>query len=133
MKKVAKLILIDKDDQYLLLYRSNHPTFGTDPDLPGGSVEEGESPYDAVIREVEEETGIILNDAEELYAGLDYSIHGTYKSLFMARVGDRPNVVLSWEHESFVWLPREDFSQKAKGANDTYMHMVYEVLLKQHN
>ena len=43
MKKVAKLVIVDKDEKYLLMYRSNHPTFGNDPDLPGGTVEEGES------------------------------------------------------------------------------------------
>lgn len=130
MKKVAKAVLIDQEDTYLLLTRSNHPTFGNDPDLPGGTVEEGESTIDAVIREIEEETGILVDTIEELYAGLDYSIHGTHKSLFMAQVGKRPEVQLSWEHQSFEWLPREEFLQKAKAANDSYMHMVYEVLLK---
>ncbi len=128
MKKVAKIVLIDKDDNYLLLYRSNHPVFGNDPDLPGGTLEEGESTIETVIRETEEETGIVVKNVEELYAGLDYSVHGTHKTLFVARVGERPEVRLSWEHESFAWLPREEFLLKAKGANDSYMHMVYEVL-----
>ncbi len=130
MKKAAKTLLIDKDDQYLLLYRSNHPTYGNDPDLPGGSVEKGESTVDAVIREVEEETGIIVKSVEELYAGLDYSIHGTHKSLFLARVGERPAVQLSWEHQSYEWISRAEFLEKAKSANDSYMRMVYEVLSK---
>jgi len=128
VKKVAKIVLIDKDDNYLLLYRSNHPVFGNDPDLPGGTLEEGESTIETVIRETEEETGIVVKNVEELYAGLDYSVHGTHKTLFVARVGERPEVRLSWEHESFAWLPREEFLLKAKGANDSYMHMVYEVL-----
>ena len=37
MKKVAKLVMIDPDGKYLLMYRSDHPTFGTDPDLPGAA------------------------------------------------------------------------------------------------
>jgi 8-oxo-dGTP pyrophosphatase MutT (NUDIX family) len=54
MKQVAKLILRDQNDRYLLLYRSNHPTFGNDPDLPGGTLEVGEDPIRALIREAEE-------------------------------------------------------------------------------
>jgi len=130
VKKVAKLVLFDKDDYYLLLYRSDHPTFGNDPDLPGGTLEEGESTVETVIREAQEETGIVVPEVEELYAGLEYSIHGTHKSLFLARVADRPDVQLSWEHESFEWLPRDEFLQKALHANDSYMHMVHAVLSK---
>ena len=43
MKKVAKLVIIDSDDKYLLMHRSDHPTFGVDPDLPGGTLEDDET------------------------------------------------------------------------------------------
>ena len=43
MKKVAKLILVNEDGKYLLLYRSNHPHFPYDPDLPGGTLEKDEN------------------------------------------------------------------------------------------
>jgi 8-oxo-dGTP pyrophosphatase MutT (NUDIX family) len=128
MKKVAKLVMIDKDDKYLMMYRSDHPTFGRDADLPGGTLEDGESTTEAVIREVEEETGVLVDSVEELYAGLDYSAHGTHKSLFVARVEVRPEIVMSWEHSSYEWIPRAEFLEKAKNAKDDYMHMVYQVL-----
>lgn len=54
MKKVAKLVMIDPNDKYLLMYRSEHPTFGNDPDLPGGTLEDGESVLETMLREVEE-------------------------------------------------------------------------------
>lgn len=40
MKQVAKLVIIDDRGKYLLMQRSSHPTFGDDPDLPGGTLEE---------------------------------------------------------------------------------------------
>ncbi|MEO7905004.1 MAG: hypothetical protein ABIR91_04385 [Candidatus Saccharimonadales bacterium] len=43
MKKVAKLVMIDENDKYLMMYRSDHPTLGCDADLPGGTHEEGET------------------------------------------------------------------------------------------
>lgn len=132
MKRVAKLIIIDANDNHLLMYRSDHPTFGTDPDLPGGTIEEGESSLEAMIREVQEEAGIVLEEANvvELYAGTEYSRNGTHYSLFTAKLPVRPVVAMSWEHSDYAWLDRNVFLEKAKGANDTYMHMVHDVLTK---
>ncbi|MBH2007456.1 NUDIX hydrolase [Candidatus Saccharibacteria bacterium] len=128
MKKVAKLVIVDKDEKYLLMYRSNHPTFGNDPDLPGGTVEEGESTLEAMIREVEEEAGINVDPTatHELYVGK--SARSTVNALYVYRADVRPGIVMSWEHSSYEWLPRQEFLDKAKNANDTYMHMVYKVL-----
>jgi 8-oxo-dGTP pyrophosphatase MutT (NUDIX family) len=130
MKQVAKLLIIDSNDQHLLMYRSKHPRFGDDPDLPGGTLEEGELPLETMLREVYEEAGVIIDskNAREVYGGTDYSTRKTHYSLFIAKVAERPNIVMSWEHSSYEWLDRDNFLEKAKNANDTYMHMVYDVL-----
>lgn len=130
MKQVAKLVIIDNDDNYLLMYRSAHPTFGNDPDLPGGTLEKGELPLETMIREVYEEAGIVVDGVKTLrvYEGTDYSAHKTQYSLYVAKLDNRPDVVMSWEHSSYEWLDREKFLEEAKRANDTYMHMVYHTL-----
>ena len=130
MKKVAKLIIIDGDNNYLMMWRSDHPTFGNDPDLPGGTLEEDESTLETLVREVEEEAGIVVNgpDVTELYSGADYSKHGTHYTLYVTKVADQPEVVISWEHSKYQWLSRKDFLMTAKNAKDTYMHMAYDVL-----
>jgi 8-oxo-dGTP pyrophosphatase MutT (NUDIX family) len=130
MKKVAKLVMIDPDDKHLLMYRSDHPTFGIDPDLPGGTLEDDETLHETMLREVKEEVGVDIdaNIANEVYSGTDYSVHGTHYALFIAKLKVRPEIVMSWEHSSYEWLARSDFLEKAKNANDTYMHMVAEIL-----
>jgi len=130
MKKVAKVVIIDDKNKYLLMIRSAHPVFQNDPDLAGGTVEDGEDVREAAAREVFEEAGVTLDAAvlKELYAGTEYSTHHTEYHLYEARLESRPEIVISWEHGSYEWLDRDEFMQKSRDANDTYMHMVYEVL-----
>ena len=130
MKIVAKAVIIDDKDYYLLMKRSAHPRFPGDPDLPGGTVEAGESSIEAMIREVEEEAGITLDPhtVKHLFEGDTYSRHHTVYSLYEAHVKRRPTVHISWEHDSYEWVSREEFLARAHDAADTYMHMVYAVL-----
>ena len=130
MYQVAKLVVIDNDNKYLLMYRSAHPTLGDDPDIPGGTLEDGELPLQAMAREVYEETGIVVDEARALmiYEGSYHSVDTARYSLYVVKLDNRPSVVISWEHSSYEWLDREKFLEKVMHANDTYMHMVYHTL-----
>jgi len=132
MNQVAKLVIIDADERYLMLHRDNHPAYGDDPDLPGGTIEEGELPLETMIREAYEEAQVIIREdqAVQVYDGIDRSTQKTHHTLYMARLNKRPIIILSWEHSSYEWLDREDFLEKAKSANDSYMHMVYTALIR---
>lgn len=130
MKQVAKVVVVAPEGRYLLLYRSNHPMFSDDPDLPGGTIEDGETMDQAAVREVEEEIGVSVSvtDIQQLYFGDDYSYHGTIYALYIVHVAAQPAVTLSWEHSSYEWLDRDTFIEKSLQANDSYMHMVGEVV-----
>lgn len=132
MKQVAKLLIIDNDNKYLLMYRNDHPTFGDDPDLPGGTLEDSEQPLETMIREVQEEAGVNIAEdkAELLYRGTDYSGHSTEYTLYLARLETHPILTLSWEHKSYEWLTRDEFLASIADAKDSYMHMVEAVLKK---
>ena len=128
MKTVAKL-LIKNNEKYLMMYRSDHPTFGADPDLPGGTAEDDESALQTMLREVEEEVGYkVITNVHELFSGIGYSKNGTHYSLFVTEVTERPKITMSWEHSSYEWISRDEFISKALAAKDTYMHMVGEQL-----
>lgn len=60
--KNTTLCYIEKDGKYLMLHRSSRKNDGSQGKWMGigGHFEEGESPYDCVCREVNEETGLTL-------------------------------------------------------------------------
>lgn len=130
MAKVAKLVIIDDQDKYLILYRNNHPRFGNDADLPGGTLEFGEKPVDAMVREVDEEAGVTISkdNVELIYSGTEYSHHFVQYNLFVTKLDTRPDITISWEHISYDWVGRDEFLAIAKGAKDSFMHMTYQTL-----
>lgn len=70
MKKIsAGLILTDKTK-----FLGCHSTGNYFYDIPKGSIEEGETPLEACIREVKEETGLIVGDEKLIDLGVfDYN------------------------------------------------------------
>ena len=68
MSRLTTLVYIEKDDCYLMLCRNRKKE---DPNAGkwigvGGKLEEGESPDECMLREVREETGLILKDYDFL-------------------------------------------------------------------
>lgn len=129
MKKslvVAKAAVFDKDNKVLLLRRSE-----TDPrrplqwDLTGGWVDEGEDFVSAVVREIEEETGLVV-PKEELhltYTSTAMRDKGNVCWLFFVAKTDRTHVKISYEHSEFQWV-------ELKQAIDMIEYKVQKDLLK---
>src|SRR5258707_2830907 len=57
MKRVVAAV-IEKDSKVLVCQRTRHQTMPLKWEFPGGKIEEGEQPRDALRRELEEEIGI---------------------------------------------------------------------------
>jgi 8-oxo-dGTP diphosphatase len=64
MKEIAAIIFENSEGQFLLYLRDNKPEipFPDHWDLIGGHVEEGETPEEALVREVKEELDIDLKE-----------------------------------------------------------------------
>ena len=105
----------DAGVQCLVLRRSG---IGRSPgswEMVHGHADPGESPWDAAVRELREETGLDpvrmynLSRVESFY--LHKSDTVTLVAMFAALV-ERAEVVLSEEHDDFAWLPVEEAKQR---------------------
>lgn len=95
-KPTACAIVLDGDGRILLARRAGEP-FKDCWDTPGGFVEEGEHPLDALRRELLEETGLEVEP-------------GAFVGVWMDRYGDAPDAEstlnLYWEATVLSGAPR---------------------------
>ena len=113
------MAFIEHDGRVLILRRGQEPHRG-EWDLPGGFVEMGESPEEAIARELREETGLEADSWEVI---------GAYKSRygpgrwtvdigFHARCS-RPSVTLSSEKSEYRWVSLDEMPSLAfEGERD---------------
>jgi len=65
MKRVVAALIL-KDDKILACQRTRHQVMPLKWEFPGGKIEEGEQPRDAMRRELEEELGIAATVGDEV-------------------------------------------------------------------
>lgn len=65
MKQVVAALIL-KDGKVLICQRTRHQTMPLKWEFPGGKIEEGEQPRDALRRELDEELGIDAKIGEEV-------------------------------------------------------------------
>jgi len=102
---VAACALVDPDGRVLIAQRPEGKPMAGLWELPGGKVETGEKPEDSLIRELEEELGIVVKEA--CLAPLTFASH-TYPDfhlvmpLYVCRRWD--GTVTAKEGQSLAWV-----------------------------
>lgn len=129
-KIVAKALVRSSEGLCLVLHRGNtHPRFPGHTDFPGGEVEPKETLEAAVIREIQEETGLSVNPnkLKKLFAK---QYRQTTHMLFEAKLAELDaKVALSWEHKSYRWITPEELKSLPKFSDaDPYYTDVVDYL-----
>ena len=85
-------------------------------ELPSGNMEQGENIYDAIIREVKEETNLDVVNVKSYIGSFDY-ISGSGKKArqynFVLDVKNTRNIILT-EHDKYNWLTIEEIRKSSK-------------------
>lgn len=112
MKTVAKILLYNPHGQILFLRRSaTHPRYPEHLDLPGGELDDTESPIDAVIREVLEETSLQISPQTIQKAFEKQHNTHTKHLLYKGQLTTPTNIQLSWEHAEYLWLTPQQLAK----------------------
>ena len=108
----GKAMIRDRQGRYLLVRRSAASRYNAGKwDLPGGKADLGEDLDDALIREVQEETG--LRVSLERVAGAAESETPVKKIAYLIfeAAAERGEVRLSEEHDDYVWVERAELPE----------------------
>jgi mutator protein MutT len=102
----AGILFKSPEGRVLLLRRSDEGDMAGTWCVPGGKIEDGETPEKAAVREVYEETKYRCGHAGELFArrikdGVDYTT-------FLHRVDDEFVPRLNNEHTAYAWVKPDE-------------------------
>jgi len=104
-KQNAVAVVVNNDNQILLLKRSKSPDIWQPGKyaLVGGAIEEGETPEQAVRREITEETGIAVDLMKEKFK-IGRANSDSEEYIFLAKYdGDPHDIKLNFEHDAYGW------------------------------
>lgn len=109
LKKNALAVIINDDNQILLLRRNPNIEMWQPGRwaLVGGGVEEGETPEEAVKREIKEETGLNINKFKEKFT--IQRNPDSIEHIFIAKYDGNPeDINLNWEHVCYGWYSPDE-------------------------
>jgi len=102
---VAACALIDVDGRVLIAQRPQHKSMAGLWEFPGGKVEQGERPEDTLIRELNEELGIVVDEpclAPFAFASHTYADFHLLMPLYVCRRWS--GTVTAREHARLAWV-----------------------------
>jgi len=117
--KVASHGLIQKDNKFLVIHRSSLNDYKPNLwDLPGGTIEFGEHPIDALIREIDEETKtkVKVGNLIFVYDFVSGEKRHQFQMVFTCDYLSGEVILNPREHQDFKWVTLEEMEQLPKIA-----------------
>ncbi|OIO64185.1 hypothetical protein AUJ68_06900 [Candidatus Woesearchaeota archaeon CG1_02_57_44] len=110
---VQKAVTLDGDKALIIRRSMDSKRHPGQWDLPGGKLETGEDMQEALIREIEEETGLKATDIRLLcaFSQDEPSRYGIRLGYAVQVNGSNKDITLSHEHTEFAWVPVEQLAK----------------------
>ena len=100
--EVAAGILLDKQGRYLLGQRPTGKPYAGYWEVPGGKIEKGESVFQALKRELQEELGIEIESSQELTV-LEHDYPHAYVRLHVSVIRNWSGTPMGCEGQALSW------------------------------
>lgn len=107
---LTNLCMIEKDGMVLVQDRKGKRWSGLA--FPGGHIEPGESIVDSVIREVKEETGLIIQQIRLCGIKQFFLENGTRYLVFLFHAAPIAGKLRSSEEGEVFWIPKEQLQSR---------------------
>lgn len=117
------LAYIEDNDKYLMLLRNKR-----EKDMNknkyvgiGGHIEDGETKEDAMIREIKEETNLIVKEYK--YRGLVYFNNGILEdemNMYLFHVSKFEGIIKECDEGTLYWIPKKDIFNLNLWEGDKY-------------
>jgi len=107
-------LFIEHENRVLLLHRQETKSQGNLWGIPGGKLDKGETPLQAVLREIKEETGYdfskqAVESLGAVYIEYNDKDHFVYHMFRTKLIGDPGAVKINFrEHKGFTWVTPQD-------------------------
>ena len=100
---------VDHSGETLFLHRQDYKPEGNTWGVPAGKVDDGEEILETMVREIREETGLVLPPSQISYFGkvfVKYPEYDFVYHIFHTIIKQRPKVNINLkEHKDFLWTP----------------------------
>ncbi len=114
VRRFSTGVIVMNEKKILLIKRTPDDFMGGIFEVPGGGIDEGETVDASLIRELKEETGLIVKKIIRFVDYFEYESSGGERTRQFNVVVDVENVekvTLSQEHTEFVWVKKEDINK----------------------
>lgn len=108
MTKQVVAALIIRDDEVLCCQRTKYQSLPLKWEFPGGKVEPGEEPAQALSRELEEELGIVAEIGSEVAKVQHTYVNGNSVNLRFFQVEHYTGELINHIFRDIRWVPKRD-------------------------
>ena len=123
---------VEHDGHILLLHRQDHKPEGNTWGVPAGKVDAGEHINEAIIREIKEETSLVVHDEQLKHAHTLFVRYPEYDFVYHIFHVDLPEKfaisIQSNEHKTFEWIrPAEALKMNLILDEDACIKLFYSL------
>lgn len=123
---------VEYNREILLLHRQDHKPEGNTWGVPAGKVDTGENMLEAIVREIQEETGFVLLFPQLSYFGkvfVKYPEYDFVYHIYHTKLDQRQKVAINHkEHKDFRWIsPKNALNMPLIQDLDACITLFYEL------